>query len=112
MVLASCDDKDAVKLAETLEKAANECGVNFLGGFSALVQKGFSPGDREVINAIPEALARTEHICSSVNIGSTKTGLNMDAVKLMGEIVKKSAEVTAGDGCIGPAKLVVFCNGG
>ena len=110
MVLASCDDKDAVKLAETLEKAANECGVNFLGGFSALVQKGFSPGDREVINAIPEALARTEHICSSVNIGSTKTGLNMDAVKLMGEIVKKSAEVTAGDGCIGPAKLVVFCN--
>ncbi len=110
MILASCDDKDAVKLAKTLEKAAVACGVNFLGGFSALVQKGFGPGDRELIEAIPEALSVTEHICSSVNIGSTKTGINMDAVALMGNVVKKSAELTADRNCIGPAKLVVFCN--
>jgi len=110
MILASCDDKDAVKLAKTLEKAAVACGVNFLGGFSALVQKGFGPGDRELIEAIPEALSVTDHICSSVNIGSTKTGINMDAVALMGNVVKKSAELTADRNCIGPAKLVVFCN--
>lgn len=110
MILASCDNKDAVKLARTLEKAACTCGVNFLGGFSALVQKGFGPGDRELIEAIPEALAVTDHICSSVNIGSTKTGINMDAVALMGQAVRKSAELTADRDCIGPAKLVVFCN--
>ena len=110
MILASCDDKDAVKLAKTLEKAAVACGVNFLGGFSALVQKGFGPGDRELIEAIPEALSVTDHICSSVNIGSTKTGINMDAVALMGNVVRKSAELTADRDCIGPAKLVVFCN--
>ena len=110
MILASCEDKDAVKLAKTLEKAAVACGVNFLGGFSALVQKGFGPGDRELIEAIPEALSVTDHICSSVNIGSTKAGINMDAVGLMGKIVKKSAELTADRNCIGPAKLVVFCN--
>ncbi len=110
MILASCDDKDAVKLAKTLERAAVTCGVNFLGGFSALVQKGFGPGDRELIEAIPEALSVTDHICSSVNIGSTKTGINMDAVALMGKVVRKSAELTADRSCIGPAKLVVFCN--
>lgn len=110
MILASCDDKDAVKLALALERAACTCGVNFLGGFSALVQKGFGPGDRELIEAIPEALAVTDHICSSVNIGSTKTGINMDAVALMGKVVRKSAELTAERDCIGPAKLVVFCN--
>lgn len=110
MLLAACDDKDAVKLAHTLERAAVACGVNFLGGFSALVQKGFAPGDRELIAAIPEALATTEHICSSVNIGSTKAGINMDAVALMGRVVKEAAERTADKGCIGPAKLVVFCN--
>ncbi len=110
MILASCDDKDAVKLAKALEKAAVACGVNFLGGFSALVQKGFGPGDKELIEAIPEALSVTDHICSSVNIGSTKTGINMDAVKLMGQVVRKSAELTADRDCIGPAKLVVFCN--
>ena len=110
MILASCEDKDAVKLAKTLERAAVACGVNFLGGFSALVQKGFGPGDRELIEAIPEALSVTDHICSSVNIGSTKTGINMDAVALMGQVVKKSAELTADRDCIGPAKLVVFCN--
>lgn len=110
MILASCEDRDAVKIAKTLEKAAVACGVNFLGGFSALVQKGFGPGDKELIEAIPQALAETEHICSSVNIGSTKTGINMDAVRLMGETVRKAAELTADKGCIGPAKLVVFCN--
>ncbi len=110
MILASCDNKDAVRFAVTLDKAAKECGVNFLGGFSALVQKGFGPGDRELIEAIPEALASTEYLCSSVNIGSTKTGINMDAVGMMGRVVKRCAEMTADKGCIGPAKLVVFCN--
>ena len=110
MVLAACENKDAVKIALTLEKAAVACGVNFLGGFSALVQKGFAPGDRELIEAIPEALAVTQHVCSSVNIGSTKTGINMDAVKLMGETVVKAAERTKDMNCIAPAKLVVFCN--
>ena len=110
MILASCENRDAVKLAKTLEKAAVTCGVNFLGGFSALVQKGFGPGDRELIEAIPEALSVTDHICSSVNIGSTKAGINMDAVALMGKVVRKSAELTADRDCIGPAKLVVFCN--
>ena len=110
MILASCDNRDAVKLAKTLEMAAVTCGVNFLGGFSALVQKGFGPGDKELIEAIPEALSETEHICSSVNIGSTKTGINMDAVAMMGHVVKKSAELTSDRSCIGPAKLVVFCN--
>ena len=110
MILASCDNKDAVKLAKTLEKAAVTCGVNFLGGFSALVQKGFGPGDKELIEAIPEALSVTDHICSSVNIGSTKAGINMDAVALMGKVVRRSAELTADRDCIGPAKLVVFCN--
>ena len=110
MILASCEKKDAVKLAKTLERAAVTCGVNFLGGFSALVQKGFGPGDKELIEAIPEALSVTDHICSSVNIGSTKAGINMDAVALMGKVVRQSAELTADRDCIGPAKLVVFCN--
>lgn len=110
MILAACENRDAMKLAKTLEKAAVTCGVNFLGGFSALVQKGFGPGDKELIEAIPEALSVTKRVCSSVNIGSTKTGINMDAVALMGGVVKKSAELTADRNCIGPAKLVVFCN--
>ena len=109
MILAACDDRDAVKLAKTLrEPPANAAST--LGGFSALVQKGFAPGDRELIEAIPEALSVTEHICSSVNIGSTKAGINMDAVAMMGEVVRRSAELTADRDCIGPAKLVVFCN--
>ena len=110
MVLAACERRDAVKLAVTLEKAALACGVNFLGGYSALVHKGFSPGDRELIESIPEALALTDHVCSSVNIGSTKAGINMDAVALMGRIIRKTAERTAERDCIGCAKLVVFCN--
>lgn len=110
MILAACEKKDPVKLAVTLEKAARTCGVNFIGGYSALVQKGFSPGDRELIESIPEALAVTDHVCSSVNIGSTKAGINMDAVGLMGETVRRTAERTADRDCIGCAKLVVFCN--
>ncbi|MCQ2477101.1 MAG: PFL family protein [Clostridia bacterium] len=110
MILASTDDKDAVKLAKTLDRAAKECGVNFLGGFSALVHKGFGPGDKELIAAIPRALSETDFLCSSVNIGSTKTGINMDAVGMMGKVVRETAELTADRGCIGPAKLVVFCN--
>ncbi len=110
MVLASADKKDATLLAKTLERAAVTCGVNFIGGFSALVQKGFAAGDRELIAAIPEALSETEHICASVNIGSTKAGINMDAVGMMGRIIRDAAEKTADRNCIGPAKLVVLCN--
>ena len=109
-MLLAASGGNPVKYALTLEKAANTVGVNFLGGYSALVQKGFAAGDEALIRSIPEALAVTEHICSSVNIGSTKTGINMDAVKLMGYIVKRSAELTEKQNCIGPAKLVVFCN--
>ena len=110
LLLAGCGQKDAVKLALALERAASICGVNFLGGFSALVQKGFGPGDRELIEAIPEALSATEHLCASVNIGSTKAGINMDAVALMGRVVRQTAVRTADRGCIGAAKLVVLCN--
>ncbi len=109
MILASSDG-DPVKYALTLEKASREVGVNFIGGYSALVQKGFAQGDEALIRSIPEALSRTEHICSSVNIGSTKTGINMDAVKLMGNVIKSAAYATEDRECIGAAKLVVFCN--
>ena len=101
---------DPVLYAKTLQRAADTTGVNFIGGYSALVHKGFSAGDEALIRSIPEALDVTENICSSVNIGSTKSGINMDAVKLMGEIVHKTAEKTADRDCIGCAKLVVFCN--
>ncbi len=110
IIAAACRSKDVVKFAVTLEKAARAVGVNFIGGYSALVQKGFAAGDRELIESIPEALSVTDHICSSVNIGSTKTGINMDAVALMGKVVRKTAELTADRECIGAAKLVVFCN--
>jgi len=101
---------DFVKIAETLEKASQKIGVNFLGGYSALVQKGMSKADRLLIESIPEALSKTEHICSSISLGSTKTGIDMDAVKLMGEIVVKTAKATEDRDSIGCAKLVVFCN--
>ena len=110
MILAACAHKDPVRMALTLERAADTCGVNFIGGFSALVQKGFSPGDRELIESIPEALAVTDHVCSSVNIGSTKAGINMDAVAMIGPVIRAAAEKTADRDCIGCAKLVVFCN--
>lgn len=110
MLAAACPNESPVKFAKALQRAADTCGVNFIGGYSALVHKGFSAGDMALIKSIPEALDITQNICSSVNIGSTKSGINMDAVKIMGEIVKESAERTADRDCIGPAKLVVFCN--
>ena len=109
-MLVAVSGGDPVKYAHALQRAADTVGVNFIGGYSALVQKGFSAGDVELIKSIPRALNETSNICSSVNIGSTKAGINMDAVKLMGEIVKESAILTADRDCIGPAKLVVFCN--
>lgn len=109
-MLVAVSGGDPVKYAHALQRSADAVGVNFIGGYSALVHKGFSAGDRELIESIPRALNETSNICSSVNIGSTKAGINMDAVKLMGDIVRESAELTADRDCIGPAKLVVFCN--
>lgn len=101
---------DYVAIAKTLDDAAKKIGVNFLGGFSAIVSKGMTPSEELLIRSIPKALAVTDVVCSSVNVGSTKTGINMDAVRLMGSIVKDSSEQTKDKDCIGPAKLVVFCN--
>lgn len=109
-ILLGVSGGDPVKYALTLDKAANSVGIDFIGGYSALVQKGLSAGDGELIESIPEALARTNLVCSSVNIGSTKAGINMDAVAKMGFQIKKSAELTKDNQCIGAAKLVVFCN--
>lgn len=103
-------EEDYVKIAQTLDRAAKTVGVNFIGGYSALVSKGMTKSDELLIRSIPKALATTEFVCSSVNLGSTKTGLNMDAVKLMGEIVLQAAEETKENESIGCAKLVVFCN--
>ena len=102
--------EDFVTIAKTLDRAANDVGVNFIGGYSALVSKGMTQADENLIRSIPQALAVTEKVCSSVNVGSTKTGLNMDAVRLMGEIVKETAEATKERDSLGCAKLVVFCN--
>lgn len=102
--------QDYVTIAQTLDRAAKEVGVNFIGGYSALVSKGMTSSDELLIRSIPEALACTERVCSSVNLGSTKTGINMDAVKLMGEIVHQTAEYTKDNDSLGCAKLVVFCN--
>ncbi|MGN0322110.1 MAG: PFL family protein [Oliverpabstia sp.] len=102
--------EDFVTLAHTLDKAAKEVGVNFIGGYSALVCKGMTKADELLIRSIPQALAETERVCSSVNLGSTKTGINMDAVKLMGEMVLATAEATKENDSLGCAKLVVFCN--
>ena len=110
MVAAACPDKNPVKIAHALDRAAKQVGVNFLGGYSALVHKGFGPGDYALLESIPQALAETERVCSSVNIGSTKAGINMDAVAKMGHIVRQCAELTADNNCFGAAKLVIFCN--
>jgi uncharacterized protein (UPF0210 family) len=112
LVGAACckTSADYVKIAKTLDSVAAEVGVNFLGGYSAIVSKGMTESDRLLIESIPEALACTERICSSVNVGSTKTGINMDAVRLMGETIKKAAEMTAERDSFGCAKLVVLCN--
>ena len=108
-VLASCGG-DPVKIARALQRAVDTVGIDFLGGYSALVQKGFSAGDIELMRSIPQVLSETTNICSSINIGSTKAGINMDAVAMMGKIVKETAEMTADRDSIGAAKLVVFCN--
>ncbi len=102
--------EDFVTVAKTLDRAAHKVGVNFIGGYSALVSKGMTPSEENLIRSIPEALACTERVCSSVNVGSTKTGINMDAVKLMGEIILETAEKTKDSDSLGCAKLVVFCN--
>lgn len=102
--------EDFVSVAQTLDKAAHDMGVNFIGGYSAIVSKGMTKNDKLLIQSIPMALSSTERVCSSVNIGSTKTGINMDAVKLMGQIVKETAEATKENNSLGCAKLVVFCN--
>ena len=106
----SCRTDSLVPVAQILDKAAKEVGVNFIGGFSALVEKGYTEGDRRLIASIPEALACTDRVCSSVNVGSTKTGINMDAVREMGDVIVKAAALTADRDAIGCAKLVVFAN--
>ena len=110
LVAGASDADNYTMFAKTLDRAAQAVGVNFIGGFSALVQKGFTKGDRILINSIPQALSETDIVCSSVNVGSTKAGINMDAVKLMGEVIKETAERTKETDGFGCAKLVVFAN--
>lgn len=110
LIAESCDEEDYVKFAQIMDKAADEVGVNFIGGFSALVHKGYTNGDKKLIQSIPLALSTTKKVCSSVNLATTKAGINMDAVKEMGQIIKKAADLTADSGGLGCAKLVVFAN--
>jgi len=110
LVAGASETEDYVPFALALDRAARNCGVNFIGGYSALVQKGMTKADENLIRSIPEALARTELVCSSVNVGSTRAGINMDAVALMGRVVKETAAATADRDGLGCAKLVVFCN--
>lgn len=109
-LLVSASGGDPVKYAKALDQAAKEIGIDFIGGYSALVQKGMTSGDEALIRSIPQALAETDLVCSSVNVGSTKAGINMDAVALMGKAVRECAERTADNNCYGASKLVVFCN--
>ena len=110
LVAAASDDLDYIEFAKTLDRAAKEVGVDFIGGFSALVHKEMTDADKKLINSIPEALAQTDRVCSSVNIGTTRAGLNMDAVEQMGKIIKECAELTADKGGVAASKLVVFAN--
>ena len=110
IVAAACQTEDFVPFARAMDAAAEVCGVDFIGGFSALVQKGMSTADRRLIAAIPEALSQTRVVCSSVNVASTRAGINMEAVRRMGQTIKKTAELTADRDGLGCAKLVVFCN--
>ena len=110
IVASACESADYVKFAMALDKAAKAVGVNFIGGYSALVQKGFTDGDKKLIASIPQALAETDIVCSSVNVGSTKAGIDMDAVRIMGERIKETADLTKDSDGFGCAKLVVFCN--
>lgn len=108
--LVAASGGDPVEYALALERCAQKLGVNFIGGYSALVQKGYAKGDHDLIESIPRALTITDHVCASVNVGSTKAGINMDAVKQMGEVVRRCSEMTSDRNCIAAAKLVVFCN--
>lgn len=110
MLASVCQTQKITKFAKAMDKAADELGIDFIGGYSALVEKGFASGDYALIESIPEALSITNKVCSSVNIGSTKAGINMDAVRMMGKIVKDTAILTKDNECLGAAKLVVFCN--
>jgi len=110
IIAESCETGDCVKFAETLDRAAETVGINFIGGYSALVHKGYTNGDRRLIASIPEALSTTKRVCSSVNVTTTKSGINMDAVREMGFVIKKAAELTASEGALACAKLVVFAN--
>ena len=110
LVASACETEDFVPFARAMDQAAKTCGVDFIGGFSALVHKGMASGDRRLIAAIPQALAETELVCSSVNVATTKAGINMDAVRLMGQAIKQTAALTKDRDGLGCAKLVVFCN--
>jgi uncharacterized protein (UPF0210 family) len=110
IIASSCDEEDFTPFAQTLDDTARELGIDFIGGFSALVHKGISSGDKRLIMSLPNALSKTEKVCASVNVATSKSGINMDAVKLMGEIIKETAEKTADKDGLGCAKLVVFCN--
>ncbi|MDR2953267.1 MAG: PFL family protein [Treponema sp.] len=110
IIAASCEEEDFTTFAKCLDNVAAELGIDFIGGFSALVQKGLSTGDERLINSLPSALSQTEQVCASINVAATKSGINMDAVRLMGQIIKKTAEETAARDGLGCAKLVVFCN--
>ena len=110
LIAGATDEEDYVEFAKILDKAAEDLGIDFIGGFSALVEKGYTKGDSILIKSIPKALACTNKVCSSVNVGSTRCGLNMDAIKDMGQIIKETAEMTKESNGIGCAKLVVFCN--
>lgn len=110
IVAAATRSKNPVKFAKTLQRVAEGTGVNYIGGYSALVHKGYAAGDLELINSIPEAMAETSNVCSSVNIGSTKAGINMDAVSMMGKVIYDASEATKDNSCFGAAKIVVFCN--
>jgi hypothetical protein len=110
IVAESCKEPDLTSVARTLDRAAHDVGIDFIGGFSALVQKGMTPGDLRLINSVPQALASTKKVCSSINVATTKAGINMDAVALMGRIIKETAHLTRDQGGIGCAKFVVFAN--
>ncbi len=110
LIAQSCDDANYVRFAQTLDKVADAVGVNFIGGFSSLVHKGFTPGDEKLIASIPEALSATNRVCSSVNVATSKAGINMDAVAMMGRVIKEAAGLTADKGGLACAKLVVFAN--
>lgn len=110
IIAGATDEDNYLKFAETLDKAAEDLGIDFIGGFSALVHKGYTKGDKILINSIPEALAKTNKVCASVNVGSTRCGINMDAVKEMGQVIKRTAELTKDSKGFGCAKLVVFAN--